>query len=158
MTEKIEYTGKKRYVVGFLFSFSRDCVVLIRKTHPEEQAGLLNGVGGEVGPFEVPSEGMDREFNEEAGVSDLEWQLFYVRKNLGKEIYFFRAFSDAGYYEAGTTNDSFEEIDKSVIDWHPRSRYVSDLKWLIPMALDENVETLAEIAERAVRGGSDEKN
>ncbi len=37
----------KRWVVGFLFNTKGE-IALISKTHPEWQAGKLNGVGGAV--------------------------------------------------------------------------------------------------------------
>ena len=36
-----------RYTVGFVFSEGFKSVLLIRKTKPDWQAGLMNGVGGE---------------------------------------------------------------------------------------------------------------
>lgn len=87
---------RKRYVLGFAFSENSDIVVLIRKNHPEWQAGLLNGVGGMVEGDESYEHAMAREFQEETGVLTREqdwkrlgdmgnnsWEctVFYLRSN-----------------------------------------------------------------------------
>lgn len=64
--------GVADMVVGFAFSEDHSKVVLIRKTHPDWQAGKLNGIGGHLKTNlttrETPSEAMVREFREEAGI------------------------------------------------------------------------------------------
>ena len=58
----------KMYVLGFAFSYNLQYVILIQKTHPEDQAGKFNGVGGELHENEAFKVGMSREFKEETGV------------------------------------------------------------------------------------------
>ena len=55
----------KEYVLGFLFSADLERVVLVEKSKPAWQRGLLNGVGGAIEPGESPAGSMDREFHEE---------------------------------------------------------------------------------------------
>lgn len=55
------------YVLGFAFDLGGN-VALIRKTHPDWQAGRWNGVGGARNGMETPVEAMVREFEEETGV------------------------------------------------------------------------------------------
>jgi len=55
------------YVLGF--GFYDDHVVMIRKDHPADQVGKLNGVGGKIGEGENAWQAMSREFLEETGVS-----------------------------------------------------------------------------------------
>jgi 8-oxo-dGTP diphosphatase len=62
----------KAYTLGFIFSPDLSEVFLIRKTHPEFQVGLLNGVGGKVETGESYIACMEREGREEAGYSG-EW-------------------------------------------------------------------------------------
>lgn len=56
-----------KYVLGF--AFYQDQVLLIRKTRPKWQAGLLNGIGGKVESFDENNQvAMRREFVEETGI------------------------------------------------------------------------------------------
>ena len=55
------------YTMGFIFSPDLKRVYLIRKTHPEWQAGKLNGVGGKRRKGEAFQACMAREAEEEAG-------------------------------------------------------------------------------------------
>ena len=57
----------KQYTMGFIFSPDLKNVYLIRKTHPEWQAGLLNGVGGHKQETEGFHACMMRKAYEEAG-------------------------------------------------------------------------------------------
>ena len=50
-----------RYVAGFMFDSSYENVLLIRKTKPKWQEGLLNGVGGKIEPGEKELDAMKRE-------------------------------------------------------------------------------------------------
>lgn len=67
-----------KYVLGFMFSKDRHCVVLIDKTHPKWQAGKLNGIGGNVQQGELPIDAMIREFEEETGGATVrnQWKHF----------------------------------------------------------------------------------
>lgn len=69
---------KKHYCLGFAFHPDNpDVVALISKTHPEEQAGLLNGVGGKLELDESAEEAMIREWREETGQnSSPDWKKF----------------------------------------------------------------------------------
>lgn len=72
------------YVLGFAFDLNTDGVVLIRKTHPDWQAGKLNGVGGHRKKDETAHAAMVREFEEETGVRThtSQWRLAgHMRKN-----------------------------------------------------------------------------
>ncbi len=57
----------QEYVCGFMFSPDKKQVALIRKTKPEWQKDLLNGIGGKIESGESPHEAMVREFYEESG-------------------------------------------------------------------------------------------
>lgn len=65
----------QRYVLGFIFSRDLSKVYLIRKNHPEWQAGKLNGVGGKINPGESGMEAMGREAMEESGYTGL-WTYY----------------------------------------------------------------------------------
>ena len=57
----------KRYVLGFCFLPHWECI-LIEKSKPDWQNGLVNGLGGSIEPGETMHEAMVREFYEECGL------------------------------------------------------------------------------------------
>ena len=59
----------QHYVLGLLFRGCYSGVVLIEKTKPQWQAGLLNGIGGKVEPGESAFDAATRELREELDVS-----------------------------------------------------------------------------------------
>lgn len=120
---------KTRYVCGFLFRGSEVC--LIRKTKPAWQAGLLNGVGGKIEEGESALNAMVREFEEEAGVVVTEWREFAVMEWGFGSVTFF----------SSTTPAVPRSMTEEFVDWFESSRLheiavVSNLRWLIPLALD----------------------
>jgi len=126
------------YTVGFLFSTDADPrVVLIKKTHPDWQAGKLNGIGGKMAMTESPLECMIREFKEEAGVEIKNWEHFAtITDKINFEVYFFRAFHPMYLLmECRTMTD--EEIWTSCVSQLPHN-VIENLKWLIPLALSKD--------------------
>lgn len=100
-----------RYVVGFLFNQERTSVVLIRKTHPEWQAGKLNGVGGYIDKGERSENTMIREAKEEMGVTGTVWFEFAeLTDNKRFSVIFYYAVNGAAFHAAHTTTD--EEVVK----------------------------------------------
>lgn len=81
----------KEYTVGFLFDEELQKVVLIRKTHPEWQKGLLNGVGGKVEEGETPLVAMHREWKEEVDIGSYVWKHFLTMYFNHAEIHYFAA-------------------------------------------------------------------
>jgi len=65
------------WVLGFIFSHNLKSVVLMKKTHPDWQAGRLNGIGGKIEPGESHRAAMWREGEEETGYDYDDWQ--YLR-------------------------------------------------------------------------------
>lgn len=130
------------YVVGFLFRLGGDEVALIRKSKPEWQKGLLNGVGGKIEEDELPITAMVREFEEEAGAYILNWRYFAtITLKDGGKVYFF---------------ESREEVELETktgeeVSWYPAAHLrqygiLSNLSWLVPMALDKDSVT-AEVTD-----------
>lgn len=72
----------KNYVLGFLFTHSG--VVLIQKNTPEWQRGKLNGIGGSIEEGETPYAAMVREFAEETGLQQLEWNKLGIMHGKGR--------------------------------------------------------------------------
>lgn len=132
---------KIHYVVGFCFSEDKERVVLIIKKRPEWQKYLLNGVGGKKeSDDESFREAIVREFKEETGVETQEddWKSFCYLEGSDYLVYCFKCFNDGYFNESDTTTD--EPIYKVQISSILQSnhKYVSNLVWLLYMALDEN--------------------
>jgi len=134
-------------VVGFLFSEDKSHVALIRKLRPEWQRMKLNGIGGHIEKDETPEQAMRREFREEAGVDipENEWKYDAVLtgKNSNWRVHFFHAFGDLSKLssqtdEEITTTESYFLVDPYLI---------GNIKWLIPMCLDESIQKPVHIME-----------
>lgn len=126
------------YVLGFLFnSGSPRRVVLIIKQKPKWQAGFSNGIGGKVEEGETPAAAMTRESNEEIGVSPL-WK-YYHRLDVPARavIHCFFAENSVAFDKARTMET--EEIIKVRVGELQDYNCLSNLHWLIPMALDKGV-------------------
>lgn len=143
----------KEYVVGFMFNEDKSKVALIRKTHPDWQKGLLNGIGGKIEKDEAPYDAMDREFGEETGytVGDdivntdengkiipdwfkYTWQQFLEYNGNGYVVYFFKTIGDLS--KLRTTTDEVVEIRE--VSSLPILEVIPNLRWIIPMAMDKD--------------------
>ena len=119
----------KIYVLGFLFD-NKGIVWLIRKARPEWQKGMLNGIGGHVEENENTMTAMTREFNEETGLTILDWKKFCILTDEETyEVHCYFSFSDM---EPKTMTD--EEVIWYNINCLPTD-IIPNLNWLIPMAL-----------------------
>lgn len=112
----------KRYVLGFAFNNSGH-VLLIRKQKPDWQRGKWNGVGGSVEFGESIFDAMAREFNEETGLENDEWEeiALLTCKRKTWEMYVFTSigndFDEAFYHVTdegvvmphGTLPDNMEQ-------------------------------------------------
>jgi 8-oxo-dGTP diphosphatase len=127
---------KKYYVVGFLFSENYEKVVLIKKSKPEWQKGLFNGVGGKMELDDAsPLDAQIREFKEEAGVEITDWQEFLKIEGDNSVIYFFRAIGDVEL--VSTIEDKGEEVVVHNVDrlLNKLSICVPNIRWILPLAL-----------------------
>lgn len=122
----------KHWVVGFLFK-NKEEVVLVTKNRPEWQKGRLNGVGGKIEGEETSVAAMRREFREEAGADVPEWREFALLKEKQGDVKFLVAHGD---YALESLTD--EPVAWYKIDDLPTLPTMPDLKWLIPLALDDN--------------------
>lgn len=128
-----------KYVVGFMFSASKNYVVLIKKNRPAWQKGFLNGVGGKIEPGESPESAMVREFYEETGVNTVktDWNEFAVMEGDHAKIHVFKAISNDACAMADTKTD--EIVDVFNVWDVPNLKIVPNLKWLVPMAAYDKV-------------------
>lgn len=140
------------YVVGFLFATDEDKVVLIRKNRPEWQKGLLNGVGGHVEEHELPFNAIKREFFEETGLSSdqerIHWEIYTIIHGDGYTLFVYKAFAPVKVLNKvkSTTDEqvSVEPIEALCSSGPFRQDgRISNLAWLLPLALDPNAPTLA---------------
>ena len=123
---------KTKYALGFLFRniAGETEVALMRKTHPDWQSGKLNGIGGHVERDEEPVETMIREFKEETGAETHNWSFFCTMIFEEAIIYCFKSMERV---EVKTITD--EEVIWFRANWLP-DKVIPNLRWLIPMALD----------------------
>ena len=125
----------KTYVLGFSFSELGGWVLLIEKTKPEWQKGLLNGVGGKVEPFEKHIDAMVREFHKETGVQTKpeDWTEIGQLSGTGWAVTVYYTFGDAAFKAKTTTEEFVQSIPSCELD---RYALVPNLHWIIPMCLD----------------------
>ena len=125
-----------KYVMGFYFSSDKKRIVLIEKIMPIWQAGKLNGVGGKVEAGESHKEAMSREFKEETGVNTIpnSWDevVHYTGKGWHMKVYI--AYGDVN--KARTIEE--EQVGIYEVDNLPKN-IMSNLKWLIPIALQTDI-------------------
>lgn len=126
------------YVTGFLFSEDLTHVVLLEKLSPHWQKGLLNGVGGKIDKNESSVQAMVRECEEETGVfiSEKNWICFaHLTKPSVFELDVYLAISDLAF--SAKTMEK-EQVYTFKISDIPKN-IIPNLEWLIPMALDKNL-------------------
>jgi 8-oxo-dGTP diphosphatase len=128
---------RQQYVVGLAFNTDRTKLILMRKNRPAWQAGKLNGVGGKFEPGETGADCMVREFFEETGVQTEISDWHYFTKIVGRDgdVFFFRMFDDK-VLAAKTTSDEPILIVDANLDGAIRTDGLSNLPWLVGIALD----------------------
>ena len=137
------------YVVGFLFDAARKRVLLIEKKRPAWQAGKLNGVGGKVEVGEIPERAMTREFEEETGLNFVPFRRFceLTHSTAAWKVYFFEG---KGHPEHARKMPGEDEEPVVVdVDNLPEN-IVSNLKWLIPLAIDPSDTIVIDAVDFAV--------
>lgn len=127
-----------RYCLGFCFNDARDSVILMRKLRPDWQAGKLNGVGGKIEENEPADEAMMREFHEETGVMthNRSWRQFATLLGESFAVYCYELSDSRAHDSVKTAGD--EMVVTMPLKHLVPADCLSNLPWLIPMALDEN--------------------
>jgi 8-oxo-dGTP diphosphatase len=129
----------RKYVCGFMFCGTH--VALIRKTKPDWQRGLWNGVGGKVEDGEGLRPAMIREFKEETGYDHADWKPFQVLQGVDDAGHWMVWFYKTRVLPRPTLRTMTEEqVDWVYLDWISKgeTKVVPNLRWLIPMALYGN--------------------
>lgn len=128
----------KLYTLGFFFSEDKKRVALIQKTKPAWQAGRLNGIGGKVEFKETPLDCMIREFREETGHEHTDWKYFALMQNPEFKVFCFVGFGDVDALKSVTEEKIvIVNVDKLYV-----YNTISNIKWLVPIALDNEMEVV----------------
>jgi 8-oxo-dGTP diphosphatase len=127
------------YVAGFAVCRETNEVALIRKSHPEWQAGKLNGVGGKIKVgSEMPAAAMVREFQEETGQRLVGWRKVVKLSGSDYRVHFFVVFVDSATLAALEGSDDEPIEVKNIDDALSLDSLIPNLKWIIPLCLDKN--------------------
>lgn len=121
------------WVLGFLFNEDRTKVILLKKTHPDYQAGKLNGVGGKVEPNETILDAMTREFLEETGITWKAWHHYCsVAWNDGI-IYCYKGFAPQQTLDGchTTTDEVVKQYGPYELFWYDT---MPNLHWMVSLA------------------------
>lgn len=130
----------KQYVLGFAFDPPKERVLLIQKNRPDWQAGRLNGIGGKVERNETLSGAMAREFYEETGFNTHVggWRHFATMQAPKWRVFAF-AHMDMDFLPTPWPLRAASETEQLFLErarGNPSPSWLSNLHWLIPLALD----------------------
>lgn len=129
--------------VGFVVSDDMSHVLLLRKTHPEWQAGRLNGIGGHCEKEDTTfADTMRRECLEEVGldIPKAEWRQ--VAEMYGRDwmVVAFCATAPLAALEAAVANTAGKD-EKAVVlpvgSLWTADGVIGNVRWLVPMAMDK---------------------
>lgn len=129
----------KEYVLGFLFSYGFEDVVLILKNRPQWQAGKMNGLGGGIENTDSsPVSAMQREFKEECGADIDNWHKFAIMEGPNWRVYCFAAFRPTVFLKENvqTTTDEGVGIESVQLLHEPAfsAELLPNVPWLCAMA------------------------
>lgn len=110
--------------VGFIFKPDLSEVLLLRKTHPDWQKGLLNGVGGHVNEEELANakwvESWCREVKEETGIVLIEDKVVRI----GRITVISRGITVPTYAYRMLGDEEPKQMTDEAIEWHDPYRLV----------------------------------
>lgn len=127
-------------VAGFLFNSDYSKVLLIKKKRPKWQKGKFNGVGGHIEPGETPAAAMHRELHEESGYTGARITHYATLYSSRWEVHFFSCVYGTSLgdlsaeFHGSPTNEEISIVNCNKLP----KKIISNLKWLIPMAIDCN--------------------
>jgi 8-oxo-dGTP diphosphatase len=126
----------KKYTLAFILNKELDKVLLVKKKSPEWQKGKLNGVGGKFEEGENELQCIEREVFEETGVK-IPSEKFVYFGFLGNDEWKAYLFVVQLSIDADFTQ-GVEEIVWCDTKNLPEN-VITNLSWLIPMAIDKIV-------------------
>jgi 8-oxo-dGTP diphosphatase len=135
-------TEKARYVLGFAFDANLN-VLLIEKTKPTWQRGLLNGAGGKIEDHDAsPVAAMVREFVEETGLLTTPQQWRPIARMEGVD-WIVHVFTTDVSVLLPLLNGQDTDIDEKVRVVNVEQLYeapvISNIPWLVGLCLDEQM-------------------
>lgn len=116
-----------------MFNHSETHVLLIKKNRPEWQKGMFNGIGGKLKDGESSLKAMIREFKEETGITQQNWDYVITMKGDDWAVDVFTCKSYSVFHFKQMTDEKVYLI--ALEDFNKRL-FISNLYWLIPMCLD----------------------
>lgn len=124
-----------KYSLGFMFSENKEDVLLIKKAHPENQAGRWNGLGGRLEQGESYFDSMVREFQEEAHIETHreDWTTLGLMQGANFSVRIFYTFSNDLYRARSTTVEAVKITPVSDLHKMP---LVKGVAWMVPLALE----------------------
>lgn len=120
----------------------------MRRTRPAWQAGRVNALGGRLMAGESAESAARREVHEECGVNVADWREVLVWEDADYRMHVMRAVSDRAR-EARTLED--QEVFLADVNALP-SNVIDNLRWLVPLALDADVEFPISVRSAAPEG------
>lgn len=131
-----------KYVVGFIFSWDKKSVILIKKQHPEWQKGRLNGIGGHINDKETAVAAMQRECKEETGLDLPAWNEFLLCEDEDKKIqlHCFRTvlFENQIKQAKTMTDEAISVVDAENASNLSAQSMIGNLRVILRMAMDWN--------------------
>ena len=134
----------ERYSLGFVFF--EDEVLLMRKSRPLWQKGLLNGVGGKSRSDELSVDTMVREFKEETGITiekeSWTYVLLYLNFKYDSYISVYKVKLHMGLGSEVGTFPFVRKTDEPVMFYNMkniRQQIVPDLEWILPLITSDLV-------------------
>lgn len=111
-------------------------MLLIHKTHPEWQAGKINGIGGKIEAGEEPVDCIVRETAEETGlmIPKEQWTAVGVLSSAEWKVHVFGAVYTGSLAQTKSMTD--EQIEWITHAKLPKN-VIYNLRWLIPMTMDK---------------------
>jgi 8-oxo-dGTP diphosphatase len=125
----------KKFTVGFVFDQNLKNVLLMHKDRPDWQAGKVNGIGGK---FDVGEESLDcmmREAKEESDL-DTDKDKWVFLGNMYTDMVHLDVYAYVHDDLSRAKTMTSEEVEIFSVANLP-SNMLSNLRWLIPMAVDK---------------------
>ncbi|MEO7039604.1 MAG: NUDIX domain-containing protein [Gemmatimonadaceae bacterium] len=139
---------KRGFVLALLLTEDGGRVVLMRRTRPAWQAGRVNALGGSIMEGESAVSAARREVREECGVDVVEWRELVTWDDAEYRMVVLSSMS-ARAAEARTLED--QEVFLADVRALPEN-VIDNLRWLVPLALDRDVEFPIAVRSARVEG------